>query len=181
VGRRPLTKHRSYDEVMIRRACSLIAVFAAVLMISGCGDDSITSQAPAAENTAPTATTVAPNDTAAAPTSTSTPLAVSPLTVVAVTEETTVAPSASIDPALQPLVDQAVADLATRLKIDASKIDTISAQSMSWPDGSLGCPQPGMAYTQVMVDGSLIQLSANGTSYSYHSGGSRAPFLCQKT
>jgi hypothetical protein len=92
-----------------------------------------------------------------------------------------VQPSPSIDPALQPLVDQAVADLATRLKIDASKIDTISAQSVSWPDGGLGCPQPGMAYTQVMVDGSLIQLSANGTSYSYHSGGSRAPFLCQKT
>ena len=91
------------------------------------------------------------------------------------------APSPGIDTALQPLISQAVADLATRLKIDASKIDTVSAQSMSWPDGSLGCPQPGMAYTQVMVDGTLIQLSANGTTYSYHSGGSRAPFLCQKT
>ena len=89
--------------------------------------------------------------------------------------------SATIDPALQPLVDQAVADLASRLKIDASKIDTVSAQAMSWPDGSLGCPQPGMVYTQVMVDGSLIQLSVNGMAYSYHSGGSRAPFLCQKT
>ena len=89
--------------------------------------------------------------------------------------------SAGIDPALQPLIDQAVADLASRLKIDASKIETISAQSISWPDGSLGCPRPGMAYTQVMVDGTLIQLSVNGTTYSYHSGGSRAPFLCQKT
>ena len=89
--------------------------------------------------------------------------------------------SPSFDPALQPLVDQAVADLATRLKIDASNIETMSAQSVSWPDGGLGCPQPGMAYTQVMVDGSLIQLSVNGTTYSYHSGGSRAPFLCQKT
>ena len=177
---------------MIRRACSLIAVFAFVLMVSGCGDDSSSSQTPAAEssaaqsntaqtNIAPTATTVAPAATAAAPTSTSTPLAVSPLTVVAVTEEATVAPSPSIDPALQPLVDQAVADLASRLKVDASKIDTVSAQAVSWPDGSLGCPQPGMAYTQVMVDGSQIQLSVNGTTYSYHSGGSRAPFLCQKT
>jgi hypothetical protein len=172
---------------MISRACSLAAVFAAVLIISGCGDDSSVSQTPSAESsasqsTAPTVNTASPaNDTVAAPTSTSTPLAASPLTVVAVTEETTVAPSASIDPALQPLVDQAVADLASRLKIDASKIETMSAQSISWPDGSLGCPRPGMAYTQVMVDGTLIQLSANGTTYSYHSGGSRAPFLCQKT
>ena len=91
------------------------------------------------------------------------------------------APSPAIDPALQTLVDQAVADLATRLKIDASKISTLSAQAMSWPDGSIGCPQPGMVYTQVMVDGALIHLSVNGTAYSYHSGGSRAPFLCQKT
>ena len=89
--------------------------------------------------------------------------------------------SPSIDPAFQPLIDQAVSDLASRLKIDASKIEAISAESKTWPDGSLGCPQPGIAYTQVMVDGSLIQLSANGTTYSYHSGGSRAPFLCQKT
>ena len=79
-----------------------------------------------------------------------------------------------IDPALRTLVDQAVADLATRLKIDASSIVTVSAQPMSWPDGSLGCPQPGMLYTQVMVDGALIELSVDGTSYSYHSGASRS-------
>ena len=91
------------------------------------------------------------------------------------------APSQGIDPALQPFIDQAVTDLASRLKIDASNIDTVSAQSISWPDGSLGCPQPGMLYTQVMVDGALIQLSVDGTSYSYHSGASGAPFLCQKT
>jgi hypothetical protein len=38
-----------------------------------------------------------------------------------------------------------------------------------------------MVYTQVMVDGALIQLSVDGTSYSYHSGASGGPFLCQKT
>ena len=133
-------------------------------MISGCGDDSTSSQ------------TLATADTAPAPTPTSTPL-----TIVAVTEETNVASSPEIDPALRTLVDQAVADLATRLKIDASSIVTVSAQPMEWPDGSLGCPQPGMLYTQVMVDGALIQLSVDGTSYSYHSGSSGAPFLCQKT
>jgi hypothetical protein len=178
--------------MMTRRARNLIAAVAAVLVVSSCGDDSTSSQTPATQpsaaqtnassaNTEPAATAVAPAETAAAPTSASTPLALSPSTVVAVTKETTVALSPSIDPALQPLVDQAVADLASRLKIDTSKIETISAQAMTWPDGSLGCPQPGMGYTQVMVDGSLIQLSANGTAYSYHSGGSRAPFLCQKT
>jgi hypothetical protein len=179
---------------MIRRACSLIAVFAAVLMISGCGDDSastqplLTNPSAAASNAAntspaqtePTATAVPVATVATTAPTTTRPMAVSPLTVVGAAEETTVAPSPIIDPALQPVVDQAVADLATRLKIDASKIRTLSAQSMSWPDGSLGCPQPGMVYTQVMVDGVLIHLSVDGTAYSYHSGGSRAPFLCQK-
>jgi hypothetical protein len=149
-------------------------------MISGCGDDSTSSQTLVNESGA-AASNAAPADTAPAATTTSTPLAISPLTIVAVTEETTVAPSPEIDPALRTLVDQAVADLATRLKIDASSIVTVSAQPMEWPDGSLGCPQPGMLYTQVMVDGALIQLSVDGTSYSYHSGSSGAPFLCQKT
>ena len=154
---------------MVRRASSVVVACVAVVIISGCGDESMSSQ------------TLATGDTALAPTTTSTPLAISPLTIVAVTEETTVASSPEIDPALRTLVDQAVADLATRLKIDASSIVTVSAQAMSWPDGSLGCPQPGMLYTQVMVDGALIELSVDGTSYSYHSGASGAPFLCQKT
>ena len=139
---------------MPRRACSLVVLCAAVVMISGCGDDSTSSQ---------------------------TVVTISPLTIVAVTEETAVAASSDIDPALRTLVDQAVADLATRLNIDASSIVTVSAQAMSWPDGSLGCPQPGMLYTQAIVDGAQIQLSVDSTSYSYHSGASGAPFLCQKT
>jgi hypothetical protein len=137
-------------------------------MIGGCGDDSMSSQSVVTES-APAASN-APADSAP-----------EPLTVVAVTEEITVASSADIDPTLRTLVDQAVADLATRLNIDASSIVTVSAQAMSWSDGSLGCPQPGMLYTQAIVDGALIQLSVDGTSYSYHSGASGAPFLCQKT
>ncbi|MBK5332266.1 MAG: hypothetical protein JJD93_09865 [Ilumatobacteraceae bacterium] len=175
---------------MMRRACSLVAAFSAAALISGCGDDATSTQTPvsnasaAASNavpaatgsasTAPTPTTAVAQDQSATPTS-------STLTVTAVTQETTVTPSAGIDPSMQSLVNQAVADLADRLQIDASKIVAVSAQAMSWPDKSLGCPQPGMAYNQVMVDGALIHLSVNGTSYSYHSGGSRAPFLCQKT
>ena len=38
-----------------------------------------------------------------------------------------------------------------------------------------------MAYIQVPVDGSFIQLRAGGVLYDYHSGGSRDPFLCEQT
>lgn len=87
--------------------------------------------------------------------------------------------SEPIDPALQPLVDLAAADLAGRLGVARSAIEVVSAQAVEWPDGSLGCPRPGMAYPQVMVDGTRIQLSVAGTVYDYHSGGTRPPFLCE--
>lgn len=74
----------------------------------------------------------------------------------------------------------AVADLAARLGIDPSGVEVVSVESVIWPDGSLGCPQPGMAYTQVQVDGALITLNAGGRTYEYHVGGSRDPFLCEK-
>jgi hypothetical protein len=65
------------------------------------------------------------------------------------------------------------------LSIELNTIDVSSAVLVSWPDSSLGCPQPGMQYAQVATDGSLITLSAAGKTYRYHSGGSRTPFLCE--
>ena len=84
-----------------------------------------------------------------------------------------------LDPVLEKLVTQAKDDLAKRLNINADQITLVQAQTVTWPDGSLGCPQPGMMYIQVQVDGLLIQLRAKGEIYEYHSGGNRAPFLCK--
>ncbi|HEY7628659.1 MAG TPA: hypothetical protein VH761_16430 [Ilumatobacteraceae bacterium] len=85
----------------------------------------------------------------------------------------------SIDPGLQPYIDIAVADLAKRLSIGTDQIEVVSATLKEWPDGSLGCPQPGMQYPQVMTDGALIVLSTGQKSFNYHAGGSRTPFLCE--
>jgi hypothetical protein len=87
--------------------------------------------------------------------------------------------SDQIDPGLQPFIDIAVADLAKRLSIDATEVGVTSATLVEWPDSSLGCPQPGLQYTQVSTDGALIVLTANGAPYRYHAGGSRTPFLCE--
>jgi hypothetical protein len=77
------------------------------------------------------------------------------------------------------LVQQAQQDLATRLNVAVEKIEFSDFEDMVWPDGSLGCPMPGMAYTQVMVEGYRILLQHGGQVYAYHGGGSRPPFLCQ--
>lgn len=84
------------------------------------------------------------------------------------------------DPAIQPLVTQAKEDLANRLDVPLDQIELVEFKLMVWPDSSLGCPQPDMAYLQVQQDGSLIRLSVEGRLYDYHTGGNRAPFLCEK-
>jgi len=85
-----------------------------------------------------------------------------------------------LDPALQKIVAQAQEDLTGRLHVDNSQVELVEVQSVIWPDGSLGCPQPGMGYIQVQVDGLLIRLRAGDRIYEYHSGGARAPFLCEQ-
>ena len=41
---------------------------------------------------------------------------------------------------------------------------------MTWSDGSLGCPQEGMAYTQALVDGELLLLRVGTGLFQYHGG-----------
>ena len=77
------------------------------------------------------------------------------------------------------LVELARQDLARRLGVDAADIELESAEAVVWPDGSLGCPRPGMVYTQVLQDGYRILLRVGKEIYAYHGGGSRGPFLCE--
>jgi hypothetical protein len=92
-----------------------------------------------------------------------------------------ISPSVPGDQTNNPLVEQAKEDLAARLGIQTSEIELLKYEEVVWPDSSLGCPQPGMEYLQVPMDGVLIRLSAGGQVYNYHSGGSRGVFLCEKT
>lgn len=80
-------------------------------------------------------------------------------------------------PDLDPIA-QAKADLAARLGIEPAEVTVVSSTEVTWPDGSLGCPEPGMFYTQALVNGTRTVLEAGGNRYNYHSGGGRAPFLC---
>jgi hypothetical protein len=83
-------------------------------------------------------------------------------------------------PGLQKLVLQAKEDLVGRLSITEDQIDLVELKAVVWPDGGLGCPEPGMAYTQVQTEGLLIRLRAGKRVYPYHSGGGTPPFLCKK-
>jgi hypothetical protein len=86
----------------------------------------------------------------------------------------------TVEPGLEPLIQQAIDDLAKRLDVGVENIKVLQTESITWPDSSLGCPQPGMAYLQVPEDGALIVLKVDSTLYEYHNGGNRGLFLCEK-
>lgn len=81
---------------------------------------------------------------------------------------------------LQRLITEAREDLARRISVAVERIDVLEAAAVVWPDAGAGCPQPGMRYKQVPVDGARIRLRAEGRSYEYHSGGRRGLFLCER-
>lgn len=60
-----------------------------------------------------------------------------------------------------------LADAATRLGVDPSAVTIVSAHAETFSDGSLGCPEPDMMYTQAIVDGYQVIVEANGTQVDY--------------
>ena len=71
-------------------------------------------------------------------------------------------------PNLPPPVQAAINDLAQHLNLPAEKATVVHLEGVTWPDTSLGCPQPGMAYAQVLVEGYKVILEAAGHRYEYH-------------
>jgi hypothetical protein len=65
------------------------------------------------------------------------------------------------------ITDPIVDDVATRLGVDPSGVTIVEATAETFPDGSLGCPEPGMMYTQALVDGYQVIVEANGTQLDY--------------
>ena len=47
----------------------------------------------------------------------------------------------------------------------------VSAEAVTFPDGSARLPEPGMAYTQHVVDGYKIVATAGGKTYDYRGTG----------
>lgn len=81
--------------------------------------------------------------------------------------------------------DEAIAaallDLAERIDVDEVEIEVSEVRTMIWQDTSLGCPQPGMMYAQVIQKGLLICLSVDEELYFYHSKDGEEPFLCENS
>lgn len=95
----------------------------------------------------------------------------------------TVAMQATPGPA--PTADEAarraVADLAVRLPAAPTAISVVSVEPQTWPDTSLGLPEPGQAYAQVLTSGYVVTLEYARQTYVYHVAGDTVRFNPQKS
>ncbi|MGQ9583992.1 MAG: hypothetical protein ACUVXG_01155 [Anaerolineae bacterium] len=66
------------------------------------------------------------------------------------------------------------AHLSERLAVPPEKIQVLKAEPVDWPDTSLGCPEPGMMYAQVITPGFRVSLQVGDRIYEYHTDGKRA-------
>jgi hypothetical protein len=87
-------------------------------------------------------------------------------------------PVESLPPGSDTLVQQAIADAARRAGIDPTAVVVVSVEDREWSDSSLGCPQPGQFYAQVITPGFLIVVEAAGQRYEYHTDAGRRVELC---
>lgn len=74
---------------------------------------------------------------------------------------------------IEPLAAQAKADLAQELGLLSDEIQVQSVEETEFPDASLGVPEPGKVYAQVITPGYIIELSAGGQTYVYHASDER--------
>jgi hypothetical protein len=74
----------------------------------------------------------------------------------------------------------AVNDLAEKTGNSPDQITVVSVELSEWSDASLGCPQEGMMYAQVITPGFLIFLEADGQQYEYHTNQTDGVVLCNQ-
>jgi hypothetical protein len=67
----------------------------------------------------------------------------------------------------------AKADLAERLGIESSEVELVDVEPTEFSDASLGVPEPGQVYAQVITPGYIIELAVGQQTYRYHASDER--------
>jgi hypothetical protein len=69
------------------------------------------------------------------------------------------------------ILEAILADASQRTGVPVEDLIIRDARLVTWPDGALGCPQPGMVYIQVLVDGYQVVVVADMAVLDYRGGG----------
>lgn len=65
------------------------------------------------------------------------------------------------------LLQSILNDLMTRESLQRADIELERAEFVIWPSGALGCPEPGVMYTQAQVRGYWVVLSTGEIQHDY--------------
>jgi hypothetical protein len=72
------------------------------------------------------------------------------------------------DPVAADMVALAQQRVAAELDLSTRRVLVVDVTAYTWPDSSLGCPQPGASYPSVAIEGYRIALSAGDAEYIFH-------------
>ena len=75
-------------------------------------------------------------------------------------------------------LDAILEEAASLSSVDVDQILVIRAEAVTWPNGALGCPEPGMMYTQALVNGYWVVVQAGGQNYDFRIGSTGDFRLC---
>ena len=78
----------------------------------------------------------------------------------------------------QAILDPILKEAAALAKLDREQLVIVRAESVVWNDGSLGCPEPGMMYTQALLNGYWVVIEAAGQNYDFRVGSGGSFRLC---
>jgi len=71
-----------------------------------------------------------------------------------------------------------LADAQQRSRVETQQPRILRSDAVIWPDGSLGCPEPGRMYTQALVKGYRIRVGAGSAVFEYHANRSGQWLYC---
>lgn len=143
----------------------VIIISCMILVISGCGSQGgdIAPIEPKSEAVSETATPTLSTEIADSASSLSPISPISPIRE-ATMEKGNIEPIKGSEKALA----AAITDLSKQSGVPPDEIALVSMEAMEWSDSSLGCPQEGFMYAQVVTPGYLIVLEADGQQFEYH-------------
>ena len=158
--------------MLIFKLIYLAALLIAITSVSGCGPVSVEPEAGQPENAPPT---ILPDDAS--------PFETMPSEGAIPTESLPEGEDVELSRGEVPeeLFNDVLIDLLTRTGGDRTAVEVIKAEAVTWPDGSIGCPQPDMMYTQALVDGYQVVFSLNGEAHDYHLSATGYFILCENS
>jgi len=86
-----------------------------------------------------------------------------------------------VTPEAAAAVDAARQDAAAHLGVSPDQLNVAQVDAREWNDSSLGCPQEGMLYSQVITPGYFILIISGSRQLEYHTDTRANVKLCRES